>query len=802
MSSAATSAPDAAGVKLCPRCGTRFDAAALYCQRDGALLEGPDETPDPYVGTTILDQLQIIEIIGTGGMGAVYRARQAGVERDVAVKILHRELVHNDEAMRRFQREARVASSLEHPNVVSVYMFGQLPDGNLYMAMELMRGQSLLDAMQLAQRESKTGGMDPARVLHIALQICDAVGEAHRRGIVHRDVKPENVFLVRRGKDPDFVKVLDFGIARFWMGSETVATKTGLVFGTAKYISPEGASGEHTDARSDVYSIAVVLYHMLAGEAPFDSPSPVALLMKHIHEPPPPLLARPGAAHVPREVADVLMRCLAKSPAARYDDAVQMGEALREAAVASGLIVEMPQGRGSMMAVAPPWSRSSHPPSDRPVDPSVHLAATPPMSTPALASAAGDDASARHEPTPEIGGTDRPSVAPIRPSITVGGMQIVDNEPMEIEAPDRAAISSPPTARAKIPLAPSPASREMWGAAADRPSHPGAWSNPPPASPFGSATSMPSMQGASGSTAMAWDAEEDDGVVPRTRRKGWLPWVLALAFFAVGASAVAAIAWGVGMIGPQRGTVAPPRASRSELARLEARARTALEHGAFDTPPGENVRELTDTILAAQQGHAGALALRVEAADRLHRTAIDASRQGLTDEAVALLDRALALAPDHEPSRRLRDQLHGAAVARTVGSSGVVRPTEPSPSSDGDARASDATSRGRARPRRGTPAPSGTPNLREMMGMPPEPVPVPPGPAPPAPPATEAPAGNPGDAVDWSIPEDPSSAAPPAPTQDPAPQPQPQPQPQQPPPGPGNDLTPVTPAPWVSGPTW
>ena len=186
---------------------------------------------------------------GRGGEGRVYRAFQKGIDRDVAVKVLHRELSANQQLVARFHREAKVASRLQHPNVVQVHLAGQLPDGAMYIVMEYLDGQSLQTALASA------GGPFPLeRALHVALQICDAAGEAHSQGVVHRDIKPENVMLIRRGDDPDFVKVLDFGIARLNWGEQSMATAAGLIFGTARYISPEGAQGEAVGPEGDVYA--------------------------------------------------------------------------------------------------------------------------------------------------------------------------------------------------------------------------------------------------------------------------------------------------------------------------------------------------------------------------------------------------------------------------------------------------------------------------------------------------------------------------------------------------------------------
>lgn len=327
--------------KICPKCGLRYDGTAAFCTKDGSTLKLSEEDRDPRIGQVLLDQFRIEEAIGAGGMGAVYRARQTTLGRDIAIKILHPDMAANPEAVRRFHREARISTALDHPNVVRVFLFGQLPDGSLYLVMELLRGRTLAELMRVEPH------LSVPRALHIATQIAAGVGEAHVQGVVHRDVKPENVFLITKGKDQDFVKVLDFGIARLFRNEDqTQATQSGLVFGTARYISPEGAAGEKTDARSDVYSLGVLTYQLLTGETPFPASAPVTLLMQHIHERPPHIKRRQGGAEIPDRIADVVMRSLAKNPDGRYDDASDFAEALREAAHEVGIEFR-PKGQAS-----------------------------------------------------------------------------------------------------------------------------------------------------------------------------------------------------------------------------------------------------------------------------------------------------------------------------------------------------------------------------------------------------------------------------------------------------------------------
>jgi serine/threonine-protein kinase len=345
--------------KVCPKCGLRYDGTAQFCTKDGSTLRLAEEERDPRIGQVLLDQFRIEEAIGAGGMGAVYRARQTTLGRDVAIKILHPDMAQNPEAVRRFHREARISTALDHPNVVRVFLFGQLPDGSLYLVMELLRGRTLAELLRIEPQ------LPVARALHIATQVAAGVGEAHSQGVVHRDVKPENVFLITKGKDPDFVKVLDFGIARLFRNEDqTQATQSGLVFGTARYISPEGAAGEKTDARSDVYSLGVLTYQLLSGETPFPSAAPVTLLMQHIHDRPPHLKSKPGGAQVPDGIADVVMRALAKNPEGRFEDASDFAEALRDAALRAGIELR-PRGQPSGAFSSSSMERERRDPSAR-----------------------------------------------------------------------------------------------------------------------------------------------------------------------------------------------------------------------------------------------------------------------------------------------------------------------------------------------------------------------------------------------------------------------------------------------------
>jgi serine/threonine-protein kinase len=335
---------------ICTICGANYRADVLFCPQDGAPLgTAAPKSNDPLVGAELPGQIRIEKLIGVGAAGRVYRGFQGGIERSVAVKVLHPELSADGTVVARFHREARVASLLAHPHVVEVFIAGQLPPGGpgagaLYIVMEHIDGISLRSALA-----AQGGALQLPRALRIVLQLCDAVGEAHARGIVHRDIKPENVMLVRKGADSDFVKVLDFGMARMPAGSGPALTKAGLVFGTARYISPEGAAGRPVGPPGDVYAITTVLYQALAGNTPFEGASAVEVLARQINEPPPLLRAHARAAYVPDPIAEVIAANLAKQPEMRSSDARALARALLDAARHAGLSPEALVTRSALL---------------------------------------------------------------------------------------------------------------------------------------------------------------------------------------------------------------------------------------------------------------------------------------------------------------------------------------------------------------------------------------------------------------------------------------------------------------------
>jgi eukaryotic-like serine/threonine-protein kinase len=283
---------------------------------------------DPYVGREIANQFRILEKIGSGGMGSVYKAEQPDMRRFVAVKILHPRYLSRPDLVSRFRREARAMSHLQHPNTAKVYLYGQLDDGACYFVMEHLAGKNL------AQTVRAEGPMTPERAIAIMSQACGALAEAHAQGIVHRDLKPENIFLTNLGGIADYAKVLDFGLAkvteREMRPGSLILTQEGMVFGTPEFMSPEQARGEKLDGRSDIYSLGVIMYELLTGKLPFDAAQPMEFIQRHIKEPPIPLAKRAPNREFPPGLWEVLEKALAKRPQDRYASANDLGQALRD----------------------------------------------------------------------------------------------------------------------------------------------------------------------------------------------------------------------------------------------------------------------------------------------------------------------------------------------------------------------------------------------------------------------------------------------------------------------------------------
>ncbi|HEY3500184.1 MAG TPA: serine/threonine-protein kinase [Polyangiaceae bacterium] len=325
--------------RRCPKCGAGYGSSVIFCPADGTPLSARAVgAPESYLGLRPQDDITLEALIGVGAMASVFRAHQSGVERAVAVKILHPDLCRDETLVARFQREGRAAARVRHPNVIEVHAIGNLPprerspERQPYLVLEYLDGLSLRSLLSAGN-----GSLPLARALHIVLQLCDALGEAHARGIVHRDLKPENLMLVRRGDDPDFVKVLDFGLSRVSEVEAAVETRAGAVLGTARYVSPEGARGEPVDARADVYAIGTILFECLAGRTPFEAESAVALLVRKAEAVAPDVRDFGPARETPAALAELVARCLAREPERRPQDGRALGRDLLHAAITAGL---------------------------------------------------------------------------------------------------------------------------------------------------------------------------------------------------------------------------------------------------------------------------------------------------------------------------------------------------------------------------------------------------------------------------------------------------------------------------------
>ncbi|MFL5392105.1 MAG: serine/threonine-protein kinase [Myxococcales bacterium] len=299
---------------ICDRCKREVTTAGHFCPFCGAVAPQENETRDPYIGQTVAQKYFIHQLLGGGGMGQVYKATHLTLERPIALKILKRSLLADESIVQRFHREARLASRLNHPNSISLIDFGQTEDGTLFIAMEYLGGRNLLKLI------SDEFPLDPRRVVKILSQVLAALTEAHALGILHRDLKPENVMVESRHDETDFVKVLDFGIAKIRDSDDPGAarlTQAGMVCGTPGYMSPEQTRGDELDARSDLYSVGVILYELLTGKLPFEAKTPQTLATKVLFEVPIRASERRPDLALPPDLEALAMRALSTDPEGR-----------------------------------------------------------------------------------------------------------------------------------------------------------------------------------------------------------------------------------------------------------------------------------------------------------------------------------------------------------------------------------------------------------------------------------------------------------------------------------------------------
>jgi len=335
-------------VKVCPECHRQYDDSVQFCIADAAkllIVGGPDE--DPFLNQVVANKYRIEKKLGEGGMGKIYLARHVTLGKRFAIKTLHPDFTRNQEALERFRREAITTAQLEHPNILGMADMDQMEDGTAYIVMEFLEGRELRASL------NETPILPLPRAVHIFSQVCRALAAAHDKGIVHRDMKPENVFLVEREGDPDFVKVLDFGISKIRQAGSKL-TQTGMVIGTPHYMSPEQARGDsNLDHRSDIYTIGAMLYEALTGRLPVQADNPTGVLVKILTEqPPPPSAVNPG---IPPAVEQVILRAMAKDPNARFASCRELSKALQQASgIMDGSTAYAAAVSAGMMAARPP----------------------------------------------------------------------------------------------------------------------------------------------------------------------------------------------------------------------------------------------------------------------------------------------------------------------------------------------------------------------------------------------------------------------------------------------------------------
>ena len=322
--SRATARLTAHPARRCTVCETTYSGPEKFCPFDGEPLEDRvsyDPFADPLLGKTVSDRYRVEAVLGQGGMGTVYRVRHQKLESAFAMKVLHPDLLEDDEVAPRLIAEARATAAIGHPNIVSVADFGEIdsslmpelgPDERLpYFVMEQLTGPSLAEVLELE------GRLEPRRIASLVVQVAGALGAAHKEGIVHRDLKPGNIRLSRDDVGREIAKVVDFGVAKVMGNSKK--TMKGMVFGTPHYMSPEQGQGETIDARTDIYALGIILYECLAGKVPFHAETFMGVLQQHLFDEPPELEVDDVAAGL----VPVAMRCLQKDPDHRY---ASMGE--------------------------------------------------------------------------------------------------------------------------------------------------------------------------------------------------------------------------------------------------------------------------------------------------------------------------------------------------------------------------------------------------------------------------------------------------------------------------------------------
>lgn len=314
-------------VKVCPQCGGEYETGDRFCPRDGAPLR-PKGGSDPLIGRVIADRYLILARLGEGGMGRVYVAEHVKMNRQCAIKVMNPSLMNDPESARRFAREASNAARILHPNVAAVFDYGEA-DRIVYLVMEYVDGDSLSTIIE------RDHVLDPRRAIDVARQIADGLSAAHELGLIHRDLKPDNVIVAARRNGRETAKVVDFGIAKAVSDApQDSLTRSGLVIGTPEYMSPEQLLGDPVDARTDIYALGCMLFQMLTGVRPFEAESRELMLRRRLHEPPPHV--RDIRPELPRRLDTLIAHMLARTPSDRIASAAEVSTQLDPALALSG----------------------------------------------------------------------------------------------------------------------------------------------------------------------------------------------------------------------------------------------------------------------------------------------------------------------------------------------------------------------------------------------------------------------------------------------------------------------------------
>ncbi|NOY90939.1 MAG: protein kinase [Deltaproteobacteria bacterium] len=326
-------------MRVCPQCGLKYSNDQPSCFVDGSALE---EAPDPYIGLTLAGRYLVESTLGEGGMAVVYRARHTLVDRPVAVKIMNKQLASDASLRERFRREAKNAAALAHPNIIEIYDYGETDDGAPFLVMELLDGAPLAD--YITER-----GMPPGEVASLGMQIAQGLARAHDFDVIHRDLKPDNIFVSRGPHGRPLIKLLDFGIARSMQDSRL--TNVGEVFGTPQYMAPERITSIDAGPAADLYALGVIYFEMLTGRLPFEAEEITGYFIKHMQEVPP----KPSdlAPDCPRRLEELILELLAKSPDERPVDAHQVVKELASLVPKEGPGVAPPVPTPSRPVVAP-----------------------------------------------------------------------------------------------------------------------------------------------------------------------------------------------------------------------------------------------------------------------------------------------------------------------------------------------------------------------------------------------------------------------------------------------------------------